>query len=95
MGRGGGLDKGGKCTKYTYDLILRLFDLGSGQVVVDLGRDLRNGAGMLDVTWFTESTFLSCGYDTCTRLWDTRYLLIYILSIFDCKEYVPLYVRVR
>jgi len=51
---------------------LRLFDLGSGQVVVDLGRDLRNGAGMLDVTWFTESTFLSCGYDTCTRLWDTR-----------------------
>jgi len=51
---------------------LRLFDLSQGQAVLDLGRDLRNGAGMLDVVWLTGSSLLSCGYDTCTRLWDTR-----------------------
>ena len=32
----------------------------------------RNGAGMLDLTWLTGNTLLSCGYDTCARLWDTR-----------------------
>lgn len=27
---------------------------------------------MLDVQWQTPHTFLSCGYDACTRLWDVR-----------------------
>ena len=27
---------------------------------------------MLDLTWLTGNTLLSCGYDTCARLWDTR-----------------------
>ncbi|XP_023322974.1 F-box/WD repeat-containing protein 4-like isoform X2 [Eurytemora carolleeae] len=51
---------------------LRLLDLHQGQVLLDLGRELRNGAGMLDLTWLTGNTLLSCGYDTCARLWDTR-----------------------
>ena len=29
-------------------------------------------AGMLDLAWLSTSTFLACGYDTFTRLWDTR-----------------------
>ena len=51
---------------------LRLYDLLSGAHLMDLGNDLKNGAGMLDVAWLSPSTLLSCGYDTFTRLWDTR-----------------------
>ena len=51
---------------------LRLFDLLSGAHLMDLGSDLKRGAGMLDISWLTPSTLLSCGYDTFTRLWDTR-----------------------
>ena len=52
---------------------LRLYDLLSGAHLMDLGSDLKKGAGMLDVAWLSPSTLLSCGYDTFTRLWDTRY----------------------
>ena len=51
---------------------LRLFDLMSGAHLMDLGSDLKRGAGMLDLSWLSPSTLLSCGYDTFTRLWDTR-----------------------
>jgi len=51
---------------------LRLFDLMSGAHLMDLGGDLKRGAGMLDLSWLSPSTLLSCGYDTFTRLWDTR-----------------------
>jgi len=51
---------------------LRLFDLASGAGVLDMGTELRNGAGMLDLAWTSPHTFLACGYDTFTRLWDTR-----------------------
>ena len=51
---------------------LRLYDLLSGAHLMDLGSDLKKGAGMLDVAWLSPSTLLSCGYDTFTRLWDTR-----------------------
>lgn len=51
---------------------LRLYDLGSGQHLMDLGVELKNGAGMLDMAWMSNNTLLSCGYDTFTRLWDTR-----------------------
>ena len=51
---------------------LRLYDLLSGAHLMDLGSDLKKGAGMLDIAWLSPSTLLSCGYDTFTRLWDTR-----------------------
>jgi F-box/WD-40 domain protein 4 len=51
---------------------LHLLDLNTGVPTLELGHNLKRGAGMLDVAWQTESTFLSCGYDSCTRLWDTR-----------------------
>ena len=51
---------------------LRLYDLATGGHVLDMGQHLKNGAGMLDLAWLSHSTFLACGYDTCTRLWDTR-----------------------
>jgi len=38
----------------------------------EMGQTLKNGAGMLDLQWQTPTSFLSCGHDTCTRLWDTR-----------------------
>jgi F-box/WD-40 domain protein 4 len=51
---------------------LRLYDLATGDNVLDLGTELKNGAGMLDMAWLNNTTFLACGYDTFTRLWDTR-----------------------
>ena len=51
---------------------LRLYDVATGAHVLDMGQTLKNGAGMLDITWMSGSTFLACGYDTFTRLWDTR-----------------------
>ena len=51
---------------------LRLYDLATGAHVLDMGAQLRNGAGMLDLAWLSHATFLACGYDTFTRLWDTR-----------------------
>ena len=51
---------------------LRLYDLATGAHVLDMGQTLKNGAGMLDLAWLSTSTFLACGYDTFTRLWDTR-----------------------
>jgi hypothetical protein len=52
--------------------VFRLFDLSSGQHLLDLGSELKAGAGQLDLVWQDAATFLACGYDTCTRLWDTR-----------------------
>jgi WD40 repeat protein len=51
---------------------LHLLDLSTGMPTLELGHNLKRGAGMLDLAWQTESTFLSCGYDSCSRLWDTR-----------------------
>ena len=51
---------------------LRLYDLATGGHVLDMGQQLKNGAGILDLAWLSNSTFLACGYDTFTRLWDTR-----------------------
>jgi len=51
---------------------IRLYDLPTGLHCVDLGRGLKNGAGMLDLSWLSPTTLLGCGYDTYTRLWDTR-----------------------
>jgi len=59
---------------------LRVVDLGklcsdpsSGLLEYqEMGQTLKNGAGMLDLQWQTPTSFLSCGHDTCTRLWDTR-----------------------
>jgi len=33
---------------------------------------LKKGAGVLDIQWLDDNTFLSCGYDTCARMWDVR-----------------------
>ena len=51
---------------------LHLLDLATGMPTLELGHNLKRGAGMLDLSWQSASTFLSCGYDSCTRLWDTR-----------------------
>nr|XP_003224284.1 PREDICTED: F-box/WD repeat-containing protein 4 [Anolis carolinensis] len=51
---------------------LRIWDLGSGQLVTCLGTDFHRGAGALDVLYETPSTLLSCGYDTYIRYWDLR-----------------------
>ena len=51
---------------------LHLLDLATGVPTLELGHSLKRGAGMLDLAWQSDSTFLSCGYDSCTRLWDTR-----------------------
>ncbi|KAK3095089.1 hypothetical protein FSP39_010155 [Pinctada imbricata] len=37
-----------------------------------LGEDLKYGSGMLDMKYESPHTLLTCGYDTCLRLWDTR-----------------------
>ena len=63
---------------------LRLYDLLSGAHLMDLGSDLKKGAGMLDLAWLSPSTLLSCGYDTFTRLWDTR-----------CDAIIPCHYRHR
>lgn len=51
---------------------LQLYDLESGNRVCTFGSNHRNGAGILHV--YPESAFelLSCGYDTCVRMWDSR-----------------------
>lgn len=53
---------------------LHLLDLEAGQPALQpMGSYvLKKGAGTLDIQWHTETTFLSCGYDTSARLWDTR-----------------------
>ncbi len=33
---------------------------------------LKKGAGVLDIQWHGRDTFISCGYDTFARMWDTR-----------------------
>ena len=60
---------------------LRLYDLLSGAHLMDLGSDLKKGAGMLDIAWLSPSTLLSCGYDTFTRLWDTRCGVVQLFAI--------------
>jgi len=39
---------------------------------LELGQGLKNGAGCLDVQWQSPNCFITCGYDSCTRLWDLR-----------------------
>ena len=53
--------------------ILDLPTAGHAGSLVPLGEhDLKKGAGVLDLHWLTEQTFLGCGYDAFTRLWDVR-----------------------
>jgi WD40 repeat protein len=53
--------------------LLNLEIAGVAGSLVPMGQgDLRKGAGMLDLKWHTDHTFLGCGYDAYTRLWDTR-----------------------
>nr|XP_006630872.1 PREDICTED: F-box/WD repeat-containing protein 4 isoform X1 [Lepisosteus oculatus] len=51
---------------------LRIWDLESCQLLSCLGNDFRRGAGVLDITYESASTLLSCGYDTYIRYWDIR-----------------------
>ena len=44
----------------------------SHQGWLELGQGLKNGAGCLDVQWQSPNCFITCGYDSCTRLWDLR-----------------------
>ena len=37
-----------------------------------LGRHYKYGAGVLDVQFESPDIVLSCGYDTCVRMWDLR-----------------------
>jgi F-box/WD-40 domain protein 4 len=50
---------------------LNLIDLATG-ALQEIGAGLRKGAGMLDLAWIDSTKFLSCGYDSFARLWDTR-----------------------
>ena len=43
----------------TNNNLSRLFDLSSGQHLLDLGGELRNGAGQLDLAWLDQATFLA------------------------------------
>jgi len=51
---------------------VRLYDLATGSNVLDMGIELKDGAGILDMAWLNTTTFLACGYDNFTRMWDTR-----------------------
>lgn len=57
---------------------LHLLDLerggaGAGAPPEAVGESaLKKGAGVLDLHWHTQHTFLGCGYDASTRLFDTR-----------------------
>ena len=48
---------------------LRLFDLASGAGVLDMGTELRNGAGMLDLAWTSPHTFLLSSSTSGTHSW--------------------------
>lgn len=55
------------------DLTKLCCDTGSAMLEYqEMGQTLKNGAGMLDLQWQSPTSFLSCGHDSCTRLWDTR-----------------------
>jgi len=68
---------------------LRLLDLATSQIVLDMGNELKNGAGMLETQFLNGNTILSCGYDTCARLWDTRIgqCVTYWMEPFDETVY--------
>lgn len=51
---------------------LQLYDIEIGSRICTFGNDHRNGAGVLHVYPESSFEFLSCGYDTCVRMWDTR-----------------------
>ncbi|XP_032227599.1 F-box/WD repeat-containing protein 4 isoform X2 [Nematostella vectensis] len=52
---------------------LQLWSLESGSLVSGFRMEDRGkGRGILSVKWESPSTFLSCGYDTTVRYWDTR-----------------------
>ena len=73
---------------------LRLYDLLSGAHLMDLGSDLKKGAGMLDLSWLSPSTLLSCGYDTFTRLWDTRFGAAIINNVFcDDQDVMSIHIH--
>ena len=50
---------------------LHMVDMVTNEVI-PMGQGLKRGAGTLDLTWYNEQSFLSCGHDTSARLWDTR-----------------------
>jgi len=51
---------------------LLLYDIECGKLISQLGDNYRRGAGVLHVLCESETQVLSCGYDTCIRLWDIR-----------------------
>ncbi|KAK3710764.1 hypothetical protein QZH41_016753, partial [Actinostola sp. cb2023] len=52
---------------------VQLWSLANGALVRNLDPVChRFGAGVLSVLWESPFTFLSCGYDTNVRYWDTR-----------------------
>ncbi|XP_059084344.1 F-box/WD repeat-containing protein 4-like [Tigriopus californicus] len=51
---------------------LHLLDLNTTRPLFPVSQGLKRGAGILDLHWMSNQTFLSCGYDTTARLWDLR-----------------------
>lgn len=52
---------------------LHLVDLADPNLTLNpMGAGLKRGAGILDIHWTSEQTFLTCGYDTSVRMWDPR-----------------------
>ncbi|KAK2170861.1 hypothetical protein NP493_1127g00026 [Ridgeia piscesae] len=51
---------------------LRLWDTHTATLTGALGRHYKYGAGVLDVQFESPDIVLSCGYDTCVRMWDLR-----------------------
>lgn len=43
-----------------------------GKSLCQLGNNFKFGAGILQAIYESPNQIMSCGYDTCIRLWDTR-----------------------
>lgn len=42
-----------------------------------INHNFKRGAGILDMVWEDPHTLLTCGYDTCVRKWDMRWVYKY------------------
>ncbi|XP_041369377.1 F-box/WD repeat-containing protein 4-like [Gigantopelta aegis] len=51
---------------------LAIWDLNSCEMALQLGTNHKRGAGVLDMTFTSPNTLLTCGYDSYLRLWDVR-----------------------
>jgi WD40 repeat protein len=54
-----------------FDFEFVFWHLFSAQLLSEFGNNQR-GAGILHSIWESDNQVLSCGYDSCVRLWDTR-----------------------